>query len=182
MANGPIFALDLGTRLGWAFGSPGERPARGSVRLKNPDDDKSIAFFHLTKFLFDKWSKEKPALVVKESMLHLGAFLKMGNGQDVVRMTAGYHAIVEGMCACFLVQYRDVADSTVRKHFIGRGNMGSRDATKAAVLRRCRLLKLMDESDHDDNCADAIAIHDWACATLGGRSLTTDTLYLYGER
>lgn len=55
-----------------------------------------------------------------------------------------------------------VASSTVRRHFIGVGNLKSKDA-KLAVQARCRLLGWAVE---DDNAADAVATWSYAMALL----------------
>lgn len=167
MPGGLIFALDLGVRAGFAYGEPGAAaPVSGSVVLKASDEAKQVAFGNLIAFLNDQFRHHKPATVVKEAMLPLQAFLSIGNGEATVRMQAGMHGIVEGMCATYGVAFLDVVNSKVRKHFIGIGRMDDRSETKRAVIRRCHMLKMMPLDSHDDNRADAIATWDWACSTL----------------
>lgn len=55
-----------------------------------------------------------------------------------------------------------VAVSTVRKHFVQRGNMKSVEA-KRAVMDRCRLLGWQVE---DDNAADSAAVWSWGMSTF----------------
>lgn len=177
-----VFALDLAVNTGWAHGEPGAVPASGAVRLKKPGEGRDIAFSNLMAFLSDRWSAERPALVVKEAMLPLEAFRTIGNAESTVRMHAGMHAIVEGMCVRYGIDWREASDSTIRKHFLGKGRLGDRASTKAAVVERCHVLRLMPRDVTDDNRADALAVHDFACATFCRRSVSVSTLHMFGEQ
>lgn len=179
--QGAVFALDLAVNTGWAFGPAGEVPLSGAVRLKKPDEARDVSFANLVAFLADRFGDYHPALVVKEQMMALEAFRSIGNAEATVRMHAGLHAIVEAMCVRFGIPWRDVSDSTVRKHFLGKGRLGDRATTKAAVVERCHVLRLMPRACTDDNRGDALAVHDWACATLFRRSVSAESLHLFGE-
>lgn len=181
--GGLIYAMDLAVRTGFAFGeADGAVPASGSVVLKRPAEHAAVAFGNLIAFLNKEFVAHRPATVVVEAMLPLQAYVTLGNGEAVVNMARGLHAIVTGMCNRFGIAWMDVADSKVRKHFIGRGRMGSRDDTKRAVIRRCHLLKLMPADCHDDNRADALAVWDWAAATLAHSSVSTRNLVLFEQK
>jgi len=174
-----IFALDLATKSGFAYGLPGAVPRSGSVILKKPNEGRAVAFANLIAFLAAEWTIARPALVVKEAALALEAFKTLGMSEANVRLQYGLHSIVEGMAVRFKVPIglnpatgNDPTDSVVRKHFIGTGRVGTRDETKAAVVTRCQLLGLMPRDSHDDNRGDAIATWDWACAHLARRPAT----------
>jgi hypothetical protein len=175
MAAGLIFSLDLGARCGFAIGAPGTMPDSGTVILKKPDEPRAIAFSNLICFLNEHWSAAKPDRVVKEAMLPLQAFRNIGNAEHTVRMTSGLHAVAEAMCVRFGIPVEDIADSTVRRHFIGRGRMGTRAESKAAVIQRCHLLGYMPKECRDADRADALALWDLAAATVPSE------LYLFGE-
>jgi hypothetical protein len=179
--TGSIFTLDLGVVSGFAKGRPGDMPVSGTVRLKKPKESIDVAFANLIAFLCEQFSTEKPELLVKEKMLSLEAFKVIGNAEATVRAHAGYHAIVEGLCVRFGVPWDDVADSTARKHFIGIGRTGSREETKAALVARCHVLKIMPADCSDDNRADALAIHDWACANFGTKSMSIQNFQLFAD-
>lgn len=179
--TGLIYSLDLGVVSGFAKGRPGDAPASGSVRLKKPKEGIEVAFSNLIAFLQEEFAQELPAFLVKERIMSLEAFKQLGMGQDVVYAHAGYHGIIEGMCGRYGIAWEDVPDSTARKHFIGKGRMGDRDATKAAVVDRCHVLHLMPRDCRDDNRADALCIHDWACATYGGRAASIGAFQLFGQ-
>lgn len=177
---GSILALDLATRCGYAFGPAGAVPRSGTLVLKRGDEPAAVAFSNLLFWLSDRLGgAHAPALIVKEAPFHLGGFASQGNCEATVRFTYGLHAVVEGVAHRFGVPCRDVPDQTVRKHFIGRGRMGDRKTTKAAVLQRCRVLGLIPKDCSDDDRADAVAIHDWAAATLG--RVRPRELVLFGE-
>ena len=179
--TGLIYCLDLGVSTGFAKGKPGDAPTSGTVRLKKPGEGIDVAFSNLIAFLQADFSKEVPAFVVKERIMSLQAFKQLNMGRDVVYAHAGYHAIVEGMCGRFGIDWDDVPDSTARKHFIGKGRLGDRAQTKNAVVARCHALGLMPRDCRDDNRADSLCIHDWACATLGGRAASIDNYQLFGQ-
>lgn len=178
--NGIVWALDIGIRCGFCYGLPGAVPVSGSVILKKSDEDRCVAFGNLIWFLHDRWSKQRPHLFVKERRFSMAASKTRNNSQAANDMAGGLHGIAEGMCNRFGVPWiredHDVADSTMRKHFIGRGRMGTREDTKAAMLTRCKALKLMPADCDDDNQADAIGAWDWACATFAMRSESSKRL------
>ncbi len=178
--TGPIWSFDLGmSACGFAHGRPGEPPTSGSLALKRSAEPQAVAFWNLVHFINEQWQRETPHYVVKEKMLPLGAMSQKNVAEHVVRAHAGMHAIIEAMCEGFEVSWVDVADATVRKHFIGVARMGTRSETKAAVVKRCHMLGLMPKDCHDDNRADALAGWDYAAATVGRRH--HPSLVLFGE-
>lgn len=182
MVIGPILALDLATRVGWACGRPGEYPRSGIIILKKTGEPRGVAFGNFIAWLQSKISDERSALIVKEAPMALQAFRMVSSSEDNVRLQLGLHAIIEAMAQRFGVEIEDVSASTVRKHFIGQSNMGERAATKRAVVQRCHILRLMPRECVDDNRADALAIHDWACAIYGRRPYGSNNLVMFGER
>lgn len=179
--TGLIYCLDLGVACGFAKGRPGDAPVSGVVRLKKPSESIDVAFANLIAFLCQEFDADRPELLVKEKMLSLQAYATIGNAEATVRAHAGYHAIVEGLCVRFGIPWDDIADSTARKHFLGRAHMGSRDETKAAVVARCQLLGLIPKDCKEDNRADACCVHDWACANFGSRSASIENFKLFEQ-
>lgn len=171
---GPVFALDLALACGFCCGMPGDRrPDAGSVILKRPSEDRSVAFGNFIWFLNDRWSRLRPAVVVKERRITSHGEGRKTN-DNAVAIHCGLHAIVEGLCVRHNIPFdrdrHDVTDSTWRKHYLGRGRWGSRDAAKAKAIRRGRALGFMSADCADDNIADAIGIWDWGCATFARRA------------
>lgn len=179
--TGPIFCLDLGITSGFAKGRPGDAPVSGIVRLKKPSESIDVAFANLIAFLCEQFDQERPVLVIKEKMLALQAFATIGNAESTVRAHAGYHAIVEAIAVRYGIDWDDISDATVRKHFLGRSHMGARQDTKAAVVARCHLLGLMPKDCKEDNRADALATHDWACANYGALAASIERFHLFED-
>lgn len=174
--QGSILALDIAVRTGFAVGPVGEVPRSGCVVLKEKSQAPDVAFGNFIWWLNDALAKEKPALIVKEAPLALHALRHGIGSQASVEMTYGLHAIARGMALRFGIKIKDAHDATVRKHFIGRGKMGSREENKRAVVQRCHLLGYMPKENFDDNQADSLAIWDYAAASVPSK------LHLFGER
>lgn len=176
-----IFALDIAIHTGFAVGSAGALPRSGVVTLKKRGETRDVAFYNMRKFLENEWKAARPTLVVKEAPFMLGAFGRRSNSQETVMLAYGLHAQAESMAYEYGIRCEQAPAQTIRKHFIGRANMGSREETKLAVVKRCHLLGLMPKDRFDDNRADACAVWDWACAKYVRKSVTGKTLYLWGE-
>lgn len=179
--DGLIFALDIATHTGFAVGLPGQMPRSGVVTLKKRGEPHSEAFFNMMRFLEAQWRRERPVLVAKEAHLRLQAYQMFGNSEARIELDFGLHAIVEAMARSFGIPCEQAEAVTIRKHFLGKARMGSREETKMAVVKRCHLLGLMPKDRFDDNRADACATWDWACAKYMRKSVTGKTLYLWGE-
>lgn len=182
MTSNVVFALDLATRTGFAVGAAGEKPRSGVVVLKKPNEHRSEAFWNLTAWLQQEWSQEKPHLVVKEAPFNLQAFADKHNSQAGVQLAYGFHGIVEGLARGYGIPCEDAYPSAIRKFFLGRARLGTRAETKAAVVARCHLLRLIPADCDDDNRADAVATFEFACATHFRRSMTAQNFRLFGER
>jgi hypothetical protein len=180
MASGaPIFAMDLGIKTGVAVGLPGAVPRSFTWVLKQPHEEREIAFANLIAWLDTQFRESRPRFVIKEQPFALGAFTKRGNSGATVRLTYGLHAVVEGVCRRFAIPCFERHDQTIRKHFIGRARGGDRKLIKAAVLRQCRLLDYLDADCNDDNRADALAAWDFASAVIA--NVPPRRLHLFGE-
>lgn len=180
MRGGVIMALDMGVNLGVARGAPGTIPESCSVRLKQPSQGGAVAMANLVAFLQTTFTSGRPSILVKEAPLALQGFANMGNAEKTVRLTYGLHGVAEAMAIRFGIPWHEVHDATARKHFLGRGRLGSRSETKAAVIARCHLLGYFGTTITNEDRADACCVWDWACATLA-RTAPRD-LHLFGER
>lgn len=179
---GPIFALDLGSRTGFAVGPPGTtRPESGAVILKRKDDPRRTACGNLIAFLQERWTAHCPSLVVVTAPPTIQWHAHSHSREDTARMQYALQGIVEGLCERFGIPLGEINEQTVRKHFIGIGRTGNREATKLTVISRCIVLGLLPRGSEDSDQADALALHDFACATHGRRSISTSSLHLFGE-
>lgn len=177
---GVIWSFDLGAKTGFAYGKPGEVPRSGTVGLKRPDEPRCVAYSNLIAFLQDRWTVEKPWMVVKEAAMPLQAFKDRSNSQEAVMAAYGYGAIVEGMAVRFGLYAQDLHPATIRKHFCGSGRLGDRATTKRAVVERCHILGYFPRDCWDDNRGDACAMWDFAASTYG--RMTPRELHLFNER
>ena len=175
-------ALDLSINTGYAIGRPGAHPRSGSVRLKRRDEPEQIAWRNLGCWLRDQFAFEPPNFVVYEAALDPAAMRELGNSGRTITLQWGHVAAVEAICGPLGIRTQAVNVQTVRKHFTGRARWGERDEAKRAVIARCHTLSLMPRDCRDNNRADAIAVHDWACATFGRRTFRQDKLVMFGER
>jgi len=158
-----IIGLDLGRHTGFAAGVPNEKPRSLTVTLTR---GRAAALSDLIEFLDREFRVRKPAIVLKEAPLSLQAFKQLNMGEAVVRMTYALHGVVEGICERWRVRCCEQADSTIRKHFIGKGRLGNREATKRAVISRCIQLGYLSRSSEEDDRADALAAWDYAGAHI----------------
>jgi hypothetical protein len=161
-----VLALDIGVRCGFCLGRPGEPTESGTWLLKRPKDPQSVAFGNLMEAIASRFLNCKPDLIVKEAPMNLAGMSAKISASDTVFVTFGLHAIVMAVCQRFGVRCEDVADSTVRKHFTGKGRWGDRALTKRRVLERCWQLAYFPRDVYDEDRADACAVFDWACSTL----------------
>src|SRR5262245_53811988 len=160
-ARPSVLGLDLGVKLGVAYGIPATVPHSTSLRLKGSEQPPAAAFAALRTSLKRLLQEYRIGLVVKEAPIALEAFARLANSEATVRTTYGYHAIVEEACEVAGIPCHEVPVITVRKHFLGRGTFEDRETAKAAVVRRCQLLRYLPRDCEDTDRADACAVWDW---------------------
>jgi len=179
-----VLALDLATRTGWAFGAVGKRPSYGVERMKKPTDPVQQAARKMGGLIrnFCYFESDRPDLIVYEAPLtpFAGHNDQRQRSIESVIMPQQLVGAVEGMAEVYGVRCEALNVNRVRKHFIGRANLGDREATKAAIIGRCRLLGYVPADFKDDNACDALACWDMACAVYGG--YRPERLVLFGER
>lgn len=173
-----ILALDLGSRTGVAFGAVGGQPSSYGLALRERRDPRARALSNLMQWLNVELFKARPTLIVKEAPMPLQAFANVGNSQAAVLMAYQLGGVVEAVADAHRVELRDGHYATVRKHVLGKGRMGQRDATKAAVIARCVLLGWLPRGCEDHDRADALFLWEWAQGAFFSRA---SALYLYGQ-
>ena len=177
--TGPVWGFDLGRRTGFSHGLPGAPPVSGVWELKGTLGEMGATFMERIQ---TAWKEVRPALVAAEDTLTLAALMKLSRGnENVVKVHYGLSMILASMCDRWSVPFIPGHNATYRLHFIGRGRLGERHLTKAAVVNRCHLIGIMPKDCFDEDRADSLAVQDWACATYGQRSASIQELYLTGE-
>ncbi len=157
--------MDLGRLTGIAMGQPGAAPVSRTEILSQPRAGLAVQCGNLIALL-DQELRDKPDAVAKEAPFSLAAFADKRVAEAVVKSAYGLAAVVEGMCRRYGVPCHSVPAATVRKHFIGRANLGNRKATKQAVITRCIQLGYVPRDCKDEDRCDALAVFDWACAHI----------------
>jgi hypothetical protein len=158
-----VYAFDLGQHCGVASGDAGDaRPSSDVWELKRAGEQRGMPGWNLIAACRVRWKHKPPDLVVKEAAPTFEAMRRMSNGQAAMLATAGYHMIVEALCAGHGIDCVNVWPSTWRKHFLGRANFGNREATKHAAVARCHELGYFARNEVDDNRAEACGIWDYA--------------------
>lgn len=156
--GGTILALDIATRLGWAFGRPGERPSYGSVRLAPQGASNGAIGRGMLRWMTDFLTVSKVDALYYEVPLNP----KMSGLKTTfatARILLGLPFLVETIAeARGLFYLREAGVYDVRKHFTGEARPKDK---KLAVMARCRQLGWPVD---DDNAGDALALWDFACA------------------
>lgn len=164
-----IIGLDIGRKMGVATGAPGASPRSFTLVLSKPSEGLAAQAGNLIAFLDRTFREDRPQALAKEAPFSLAAFSDHKVAEAVVRSAYGLHAIVEGMCRRYGVPCHEAHAATLRKHFIGKGRIGERKATKQAVIDRCILLGYVPRGCKDEDRCDALCAWDWAVATIARR-------------
>lgn len=156
-----LLGLDLSTvRTGFSFGGVNDGAPRGGVwRMPGADElvfDRTLAGIYESVLALARTIKAERVCIEAPLLLNdsdHGAGVTM----CLIQLTGAARAGAKA-AGCIV---KCVAVSTVRKHFIGIGNLTSAKA-KAAVQDRCTQLRWPFE---DDNQSDANAVWSWGMAT-----------------
>ena len=177
-----IWAFDLGTVTGFAVGNTAAKfpPLSRSVTLDPKKIGNGTAGANLIRFFQQEAKIARPALVMVERAIAAAARASMGMSEVSNEVTAGLHYILKALCVLYGIPRVDATAQTIRKHFVGVGNLGSREATNRAVVSRCQVLGYMPRTVVDWDRANALAAWDWAKAHVAHTS--PEVLHLFGER
>ena len=156
-----ILALDLSTvKTGFSFGGQNDGAPKGGVwRMPGAGADvfdRTLGGIYESVLMMARAIKAERVCIEAPLLLNdseHGAAITMALVQLTGAARAGAHN-----AGCLV---KCVAVSTVRKHFIGIGNLPSKKA-KQAVMDRCTLFGWPYE---DDNQADSNAVWSWGMST-----------------
>jgi Holliday junction resolvasome RuvABC endonuclease subunit len=155
-----ILAFDLSKSCGWAFSVGWQQPTFGVKELPRGEHVTEGKVFHA----FRQWLSEmcqfnNPDLLMFEAPMVGGEQMRTS-----AYLLIGLAALVEEYAESVGIDCAQEAVVTVRKHFCGSGR-----AKKDDVGFRCRQLG-WNVTDH--NAADALALLDFARASVLQRSTT----------
>lgn len=147
MARG-ILTLDLGRRLGWGAGVPGDRPRCGAVQLRGEVHGEVYAA--LGNWLEDALAVHQPGTLVFEAPLVSGDH----RGMSAARLAFGMVAIVEQFCWDHSLRCYEEHVGRTRKALLGRGNFPK----GTAKIEVQRWLADRGHQVADNNAADALLL------------------------
>lgn len=158
MDQGGIFAVDLSTHTGWAYGGlNAPRPISGTWVLAGGLNDLGRCYASLQNELEDAFALHRPSLLVFA--------VPLSKKQTTARLLLGLAAHAESQAYRDRVRCREVVEGSVRKAILGRGGWrksddgSASDQAKAAVMAWCRG-KGWPFVDH--NAADACVVWEFA--------------------
>lgn len=154
-----IWAFDIASQMGVAEGYAGEKPRLYTVRLASTDDDLDDAFGRAVKWMAERLLVERPDRIIIEAPIP-GSKKNGKTSARSVWLTVGLASCITGTAKAKRVPVRRANISSVRKHFIGIGNLPG-DVAKPRTVRLCRALG-WEPPNHD--AADAGACWHWGCA------------------
>jgi len=159
MGEGPlILAMDIATVTGWAYGRVGERPRSGAVRFGSGAQSYGKRMAMGMNWLHDFLTVNEVKYFVYEAPLATSLVSGKTNASTTM-ILFGLVGVVEAVANSHKIySVKSAHLSTVRKHFIGTGNLPGALA-KMKVRARCRTLG-WEFDDH--NAADALAVWDYA--------------------
>jgi Holliday junction resolvasome RuvABC endonuclease subunit len=164
-----LLAFDLASNTGVAVGDSSSRPICSSEQLGDTGASHGARFAQalvMTKRLI---LEHKPDFIIVEQAIASGA----PGAASRVQLAMGLRACVYATCHFHHIKFREYPVQTIRKHFIGRGNL-KRDAAKGETINRC---KRLGWAIANDNEADAAAAWDLARARLVGHSSISGDLF-----
>lgn len=164
-----IIALDLATKTGISVGEPGANPICFTEVLGETGAHHGARFSQALRMMNRLIKQYEPSQIVLEAPIITGRGKR--HGQEVLM---GLRACVMGIAHMRYVPFYQYEVSTIRKHFIGVGNL-KRDDAKAAVIQRCGQLGWKVRNDDE---ADSAALWDYACSRASrSHSIATTPLF-----
>ena len=156
IARPRILALDVASTTGICVGFAGEKPTFSTIKFVQDGDDHEDVFGRALRWLAEYLQVDRPDAIYIEAPLSPG--IHGQTNADTTLRLIGMWAALAAAVKVKGIKYRRAKVSTVRKEFIGHGNLKGHEA-KRRVREMCRLL---DWQTRNDNESDAGAIFWWA--------------------
>ena len=153
-----ILAFDLATNTGVAFGGTSGVPIAMTYVLGDAGAKHGARFTELLIVTRKLIKQFEPDVIVIEEAIAGGAV----GDKNRVRLAMGLRAIVLSAAFVANITTHELPVSTIRKHFIGQGNLPGEKA-KQATVSRCERLGWPVRNDNE---ADALAAWDYARCRL----------------
>lgn len=153
-----LIAFDLATNTGIALGDVSGKPIGLSENLGDMGVHHGARFSQALRMATNLIVEHKPRWIAIEEPIAGG----VKGDENRLKVLMGLRACIYGVAHMRKVPVYEYAVPTVRKHFIGQGNLTSAKA-KDAVQRRCERLGWR-AANHNE--ADAMAVWDYARSRL----------------
>lgn len=171
-----IWSFDPGVNLGFCVGDARAKATPASRLVRLAKDREGAA---LLKFWQAELKLGRPALVFKEAGLEPAAMARVGMSGVAIEKTLGLHFLLKTLADAYSIPIKEEKPDRIRKHFIGAGRLGTREATNRAVISRAQVLGYMPRDVFDWDRANACAGWDYAKAHFA--RLPPEMLVLFGE-
>lgn len=150
--SGGTLSLDVASKTGWAYGSPGEAPQHGVFTLPSTGDDLGRFGVTFLQWLTAKIQQLRPREIVFEAPI-----LPRQTNINTTRKLHGLALLVELACSLEAVPCSEISNSEWRRQFLGPyyPPKPTRDDLKRAVIAACRAMGWNPSSDDD---ADALGL------------------------
>jgi hypothetical protein len=179
-----LFAFDLGSKVGWAFGDSDAHPPRigvERVKRKGSSESPEIGAGYFARWLVAFMREHgRPDVYIVEQYMNPAA--SHNEGATVAQIML--HGALNAVAGLYRIPVYPVAVATVRVHFCGRAyavkwprghhrtdaeKKEAKRATKRMVEERAKQLGYLPRSyqvgvSDDRNEADAAALFDWGVA------------------
>tara|TARA_A100001391_G_scaffold204705_1_gene201375 strand:- start:2715 stop:3248 length:534 start_codon:yes stop_codon:yes gene_type:complete len=155
-----IMALDVATVTGFAVGTVGEVPISGALRFAERGAPPVRVWFKAMVWMHEQLKVHQPDVVYMEGAINSASLGGKSNPSTFILLN-GLQAVLSTVVEARLpVSAKTIAVSTVRKRFLGKGNLRSEDA-KPMAKAKCIELGWVDDEATFDQC-DALGV--WAAA------------------
>jgi len=160
--DGTLIFLDVAQQTGVAEGVPGGKPRLYTIRFAREFDESEDVFGRATLWIAERLAVSVPQAVYIEAALGAGAAWGHTNAKTSERLI-GLWAAIAGVVRARGIPCRRANVKTIRKFFVGQGNLPS-DKAKREVMRICRCLGWepanFDEADAAAGWLYAASLHD----------------------
>jgi hypothetical protein len=180
MTTGGLFALDVATTTGFAYGMPGARPSWGHFRSGRRGAASGEVLSAFSLWLAERCLAWRPHWIVFEAPYiprTAPARIRTATGHiiatvpavtppidiNVLRRLIAMCGLVEMIAHDHRIHCREAAANVICRHFTGRGSWGSRANKKAATQKMCGVYGWPGVSEDE---ADALALWVYAEAVL----------------
>lgn len=179
-----ILGIDAATHLGYGFGRPGDKPLSGSFRCAGAEASHAAVFAGAGRWLTRFIQEHRPDVIYIEAPLP-GSHVQGQTNIKTATILQGIPAVLEFMA--FNLQVFDLHRavlSSVRKHFIGKGNLKG-EVAKKLVWQKCAALGWISRDDEDTSFdrTDALAVWSYACHQVAPKfAQPVDDLFVKAEQ